>query len=42
MIFYDSLNSGGYYVMGKTETLIGPAKDVFTPFCARERIYVKE
>lgn len=42
MIFYDSLNNGGYYVMGKTETMIGPAKDVFKPFCARERIYVKE
>ncbi len=42
MIFYDSLNNGGYYVMGKTETMIGPAKDAFKPFCARERIYVKE
>ncbi|MCK5485361.1 MAG: protein-glutamate O-methyltransferase CheR [Desulfobacterales bacterium] len=41
MIFYDSLNNGGYYVMGKTETMIGPAKDAFNPFCTKERIYTK-
>lgn len=41
MDFYDSLNKGGFFVMGKTETLIGPSKDLFKPFNPRERIYQK-
>lgn len=41
MNFYKSLNDGGYFVMGKTETLVGPAKDVFKPFNTKERIYSK-
>lgn len=40
--FYEALNEGGFYVMGKTETLIGPAKDLFKPFSLKERIYHKE
>ncbi|HEY9247096.1 MAG TPA: protein-glutamate O-methyltransferase CheR [Candidatus Methanoperedens sp.] len=39
--FYNSLNSGGFFVMGKTETLIGPAADLFYPIDVRERIYQK-
>jgi chemotaxis protein methyltransferase CheR len=39
--FYDSLNNGGYFVMGKTETLIGPALDLFEPVDLKERIYRK-
>ena len=42
MEFYDSLNNGGYLVIGKTEMLTGEAKDVFTPVNNRERIYKKE
>lgn len=41
MNFYEALNNGGYFVMGKTETLIGPAKDMFKPFNTKERIYSK-
>ena len=39
--FYDGLNNDGFFIMGKTETLIGPAKDLFTPYNSKERIYVK-
>jgi chemotaxis protein methyltransferase CheR len=39
--FYDGLNKDGYFIMGKTETLIGPAKDLFKPYNAKERIYAK-
>jgi chemotaxis protein methyltransferase CheR len=39
--FYDSLNNGGYFVMGKTETLVGPACDLFEPVNLKERIYRK-
>jgi len=41
MDFYNGLNKGGFFVMGKTETLIGPSKDVFRTFNPRERIYQK-
>lgn len=41
MDFYNSLNKGGFFVMGKTETLIGPSKDLFKAFNPRERIYQK-
>lgn len=41
MDFYNGLNKGGFFVMGKTETLIGPSKDLFKAFNPRERIYQK-
>lgn len=41
MDFYNGLNKGGFFVMGKTETLIGPSKDMFRTFNSRERIYQK-
>lgn len=39
--FYNGLNKYGFFVMGKTETLIGPSKDFFEPFNTKERIYLK-
>lgn len=39
--FYNALNKGGYFVMGKTETLVGPAGELFEPVDVRERIYQK-
>jgi chemotaxis protein methyltransferase CheR len=41
MDFYSSLNPGGFLVLGKTETLLGRARDRFTLFNNVERIYVK-
>lgn len=41
MDFYEGLNDNGFFVMGKTETLLGPSKDRFKPFNAKERIYNK-
>ncbi len=41
MNFYDGLNEGGFFVMGKTETLLGPSKDLFNAYNAKERIYRK-
>lgn len=39
--FYKSLVDGGHFVMGKTETLVGGAKDKFIPVNNKERIYKK-
>ncbi len=39
--FYDSLVPGGFLVMGKVETLIGPARTLFRPVNHRERIFHK-
>lgn len=39
--FYDSLNWGGYLVLGKTETLIGNPDHKFQILNNRERIYQK-
>ena len=39
--FYNILNPGGYFIMGKTECLNGPARDMFKVRNVRERIYVK-
>ena len=39
--FYDALVSGGYLIIGKTETLVGPSKDEFQIINSRERIYQK-
>ncbi len=40
--FYNALNEGGYFVMGKTETLVGQAGRLFKAVDIRERIYQKE
>lgn len=39
--FYDILNNGGFFIMGKTEFLNGPAREVFCIENSRERIYHK-
>jgi chemotaxis protein methyltransferase CheR len=39
--FYNALNSGGFYVMGKTETLVGEARSLFQSYNSRERIFQK-
>jgi chemotaxis methyl-accepting protein methylase len=37
--FHASLVPGGFLVLGKVETLLGPARTLFTPIDARERIF---
>ena len=39
--FYNALNPGGFFVMGKTETLLGASREQFLPFNTRERIFRK-
>jgi len=39
--FYNALNSGGYLVMGKTETLVGDAKNLFLSHESKEHIFIK-
>ncbi len=39
--FYELLNDNGFFIMGKTETLNGPARDKFSIYNGRERIYRK-
>ncbi len=39
---FDSLNPGGFFIMGKTETLLGPASDRFQIFNVRERVFFRE
>jgi chemotaxis protein methyltransferase CheR len=39
--FYDALIPGGYLVLGKVETLLGPTRGKFRPVNSRERIFVK-
>lgn len=41
MEFYDSITPGGYFVMGKTETLLGEARNRFKAENNRERVYIK-
>ena len=41
MHFYNSLVAGGYFIMGKTETLLGEAQSKFKPVNKSERIYQK-
>lgn len=41
MDFFNALNSGGFFVMGKTETLVGQARSLFQPFNSRERVFQK-
>lgn len=40
--FYKVLNDDGYLIIGKTETLMGEASEIFEPINARERIYQKK
>ncbi len=40
--FYDSLNKGGYLILGKTEMLVGEARGLFKTIDNKERIYKKE
>jgi chemotaxis protein methyltransferase CheR len=37
--FHDALLPGGYLVLGKVETLLGPTRSLFDPVDARERIF---
>jgi chemotaxis protein methyltransferase CheR len=37
--FHDALVPGGYLVLGKVETLLGPTRQLFDPVDARERIF---
>ena len=37
--FHDALVPGGYLVLGKVETLLGPTRSLFDPVDARERIF---
>jgi len=39
--FYNSLNEGGYLVLGKVETMFGDIKNLFYTFNTKERIYRK-
>lgn len=39
--FHDALVPGGFLVLGKVETLVGPARTLFRPVNNRERIFVK-
>jgi chemotaxis protein methyltransferase CheR len=39
--FYDALIPGGFLVMGKVETLLGPTRPLFRSVSSRERIFQK-
>lgn len=41
MDFFNALNSGGFFVMGKTETLVGEARGRFQSYDSRERVFQK-
>ncbi|HHV24952.1 MAG: protein-glutamate O-methyltransferase CheR [Methanosarcina sp.] len=40
--FYQGLENGGFFVIGKSETLLGAASSLFRPYNTRERLYIKE
>ncbi len=40
--FYKSLWKGGFFIIGKSETLLGTASSLFRPYNTRERLYIKE
>lgn len=40
--FYKALEKGGYFIIGKSETLLGTASNLFKPYNTRERLYIKE
>ena len=37
--FHAALAPGGFLVLGKVETLLGPTRSLFTPVDARERVF---
>lgn len=39
MKFHEALAPGGFLVLGKVESLLGPARALFTPVDARERVF---
>jgi len=39
--FAEALREGGFLVLGKTETMMGAARELFRPVCQIERIYRK-
>jgi chemotaxis protein methyltransferase CheR len=41
MDFYQTLKENGFFIMGKTETLVGAAREVFIPYNSSERIFIK-
>jgi len=41
MDFYQALKENGYFIMGKTETLVGQAREFFTSYNSSERIFIK-
>jgi len=40
--FYNALEKGGFFIIGKSETLLGTACSFFKPYNTRERLYIKE
>lgn len=40
--FYNIINKNGFLVLGKTEIILGPARELFQTFNSNERIYCKE
>lgn len=40
--FHQALEKGGFFVIGKAETLLGSASCCFKPYNSRERLYMKE
>jgi chemotaxis protein methyltransferase CheR len=40
-MFYDALLPGGFLVLGRVETLLGPARGRFRPVSPRQRVYRK-
>lgn len=39
--FHEALEPGGYLVLGRVETILGPARSLFRPVSTRERVYRK-
>ncbi len=42
MDYYNALNPGGFFIMGKTETLVGKARELFIPYNSKERVFIKD
>jgi chemotaxis protein methyltransferase CheR len=40
--FYQALEKEGFFLIGKSETLLGTASNLFKPYNTRERLYIKE
>jgi chemotaxis protein methyltransferase CheR len=40
--FYQALEKGGFFAIGKAETLLGTASCLFKPYNSRERLYMRE